>query len=225
MLLPRFDRLAIRLGNVYSDNMTSNANSVNIESGKRGYHHGDLRQALIQAGLTQLKSRSVDEVSLREIARAVGVSATAVYRHFPDKAALLMALCYEGADDLGRLQHRAMAEAGGGKRGFDAVGKAYVRFALANPTLFRLMMSTAPAEDMTTQALEQTSSGMRLLRECIAQLVPEGVSDEDRRIFAIRAWAQVHGLAMLMLDGLIPPSDDLIDRVIDSDVIARNVES
>jgi AcrR family transcriptional regulator len=137
--------LAIRLGNVYSDNMASNANSVNIESEKRGYHHGDLRSALVQAGLDLLKTRAPDAVSLREIARMAGVSATAVYRHFPDKQALLSALCDEGAEDLARLQQAAMAQAGGGRSGFDAVGRTYVRFALANPTLFRLMM-TAPVD-------------------------------------------------------------------------------
>lgn len=194
--------------------MIANDNSVNIEKAKRAYHHGDLRAALVQAGLEQLKSRAVEDVSLREIARTAGVSATAVYRHFPDKAALLLALCMEGNEELGRFQHQAMQVAGGGKAGLDEVGRAYVRFALANPTLFRLMMSTVPAEDMTRQALEQTSSGMRLLRESIAHLTPQDASEEDRRIFAIQAWAHVHGLAMLMLDGLLPASDALIDQVI-----------
>jgi AcrR family transcriptional regulator len=217
--------LAIRLGNVYNDNMTSDDNSVNIKKAKRAYHHGDLRAALVQAGLEQLKSRAVEDVSLREIARSVGVSATAVYRHFPDKAALLLALCLAGTEELGRFQQQAMQAAGGGKTGFDEVGRAYVRFALSNPTLFRLIMSTVPAEDLTKQALEQTTSGMRLLRESIADLAPAGASEEDKRIFAIQSWAHVHGLAMLMLDGLLPASEALIDKVIDSSpIIAKRVQ-
>ena len=72
--------------------MAKNGNSVNIESSGERYHHGDLRRALIKKGMERLRKGAVDELSLREIARSVGVSATAVYRHFPDKAALLSAL-------------------------------------------------------------------------------------------------------------------------------------
>lgn len=196
--------------------MSSKDNSVNIENGKRGYHHGDLRSALVQAGLELLKTRSAEEVSLREIARMVGVSATAVYRHFPDKAALLGALYDEGAAELGRLQFVAMQDAGGGRAGFDAVGRAYVRFALANPTLFRMMMSTRTPFDMLNLPPDRDNAAMQLLRDSIAHLAPEGASEEERRVAALRAWSIVHGLAMLMLDKQVPPEETLIERVIDS---------
>ena len=62
----------------------------------RPYHHGNLRAALIEAGMALLAARALDDLSLREVARAVGVSATAVYRHFPDKGALMAALAAEG---------------------------------------------------------------------------------------------------------------------------------
>ncbi len=65
--------------------MTYNDNSVNIKS----YHHGDLRSALVEEGLRLLAASDAEHLSLREIARNAGVSATAVYRHFPDKEALL----------------------------------------------------------------------------------------------------------------------------------------
>jgi AcrR family transcriptional regulator len=208
--------LAIRLGNVYSDNMTSNANSVNIESEKRGYHHGDLRSALVQAGLDVLKTRAPDAVSLREIARMAGVSATAVYRHFPDKQALLSALCNEGGAELARLQQAAMEQAGGGVAGFDAVGRAYVRFALANPTLFRLMM-TAPVDPCDDdETLAQDVFAKKILMENIAALAPANASPASQRVFALRAWSIVHGLAMLMLDGQVPAEDALIDAIITS---------
>lgn len=196
--------------------MTSNANSVNIESEKRGYHHGDLRSALVQAGLNLLKTRAPDAVSLREIARMAGVSATAVYRHFPDKQALLSALCYEGGAELARLQQAAMEQAGGGVAGFDAVGRAYVRFALANPTLFRLMMTAPvdPCDDDATMA--QDVFAKKILMENIAALAPANASPASQRVFALRAWSIVHGLAMLMLDGQVPAEDALIDAVITS---------
>ena len=196
--------------------MSRKDNSVNIENGKRGYHHGDLRSALVQAGLELLKTRTADEVSLREIARMVGVSATAVYRHFPDKAALLGALCDEGAAELGRLQFAAMHDAGGGRAGFDAVGRAYVRFALANPTLFRMMMTTRTPFDMLNLPPDHDNAAMQLLRDSIAHLAPEGASEEVRRVAALRAWSIVHGLAMLMLDKQVPADQALIESVIDS---------
>lgn len=196
--------------------MASNANSVNIENAKRGYHHGDLRSALVQAGLEMLKTRSADEVSLREIARLVGVSATAVYRHFPDKAALLGALCDEGGRELARLQVEAMQKSGGGRPGFDAVGRAYVRFALDNPTLFRMMMTTRPAVDFLDIQPDRDNSALQLLRENISTLVPAGATPEQRRIAALRAWSIVHGLAMLMLDKQVAVDEAVIDAVIDS---------
>jgi AcrR family transcriptional regulator len=110
---------------------------------KSAYHHGDLRAALIQEGLRLLEERRGDDVGLREVARAAGVSATAVYRHFPDKAALLRALSSEGLARLAEAQRRAFSGAGGGKAGFLATGRAYVAFALANPALFRLAFSSA----------------------------------------------------------------------------------
>lgn len=196
--------------------MSGKDNSVNIENSKRGYHHGDLRVALVQAGLEILKTRSADEVSLREIARMVGVSATAVYRHFPDKAALLGALCDEGGRELARLQVEAMKKSGGGRPGFDAVGRAYVRFALDNPTLFRMMMTTRPAVDFLDIQPDRDNSALQLLRENIAALVPAGASQEQRRIAALQAWSIVHGLAMLMLDNQVPIDEAVIDAVIDS---------
>ena len=76
---------------VYTANMVKNGNTVNIDSSGERYHHGDLRKALIKKGLERLRKGAAETLSLREIARSVGVSATAVYRHFPDKAALLSA--------------------------------------------------------------------------------------------------------------------------------------
>ena len=82
--------------------MIENDNSVNIENEKGRYHHGDLRAALISEGLRLLAIGDVEQLSLRQIARNVGVSPTAVYRHFPDKQALLTALAMEGGAQLRR---------------------------------------------------------------------------------------------------------------------------
>jgi AcrR family transcriptional regulator len=195
--------------------MSSNANTVNIKSPKRAYHHGDLRSALIETGMRLIEFSDADQLSLREVAREVGVSAAAVYRHFPDKGAFLVALAAEGLDRLGAAQTQAAVDAGYGPEGFNASGRTYVRFALKHPALFRMIMSHTPAVDHFAADADDVSSPMRLLRSSVAALAPEGATPEQHRQAALRAWSRVHGLAMLMLDGQIAAEDGLIDAVID----------
>jgi AcrR family transcriptional regulator len=187
--------------------MSVNDNSVNIEN--RGYHHGDLRAALIAEGLRLLAERTVESISLREIARNVGVSATSVYRHFPDKDALMAALAREGLDRLAQAQYAAADAAGGGKPGFAATGRAYVRFALANPALFRLIFAS-PLTPCHGQELE----AFQFLRQNAAAAGGSTLDDPATETRVLFAWSLVHGLAMLMLDRQIPADDALIDRVV-----------
>ncbi|WP_082006658.1 TetR/AcrR family transcriptional regulator [Sphingomonas sp. ERG5] len=182
---------------------------------KKAYHHGDLRAALIDAGLTLLETRTADDLSLREVARAVGVSATAVYRHFPDKGALMAALAADGLARLAVVQHAASDAAGGGVAGFGATGAAYVRFALANPALFRLIFANPASIQLQPKSHEDDA--MAFLR-ANAALLAKGKGG-DAQVIALQAWAIAHGLAMLMLDGQVPVDDTLIDRVIVTDAI------
>jgi AcrR family transcriptional regulator len=191
-------------------------NTVNIKSSTvagKSYHHGDLQDALVTAGMRLLEQRSSEDLALREVAREVGVSATAVYRHFPDKNALLRAIATRGFALMGAMQTAAIAESQGAAA-FAAVGGAYVRFALRHPAVFRLMFSSAPPKDLFSMPLEDLSSPMRKLREYVSALTPATLSDEARKIISIRAWALVHGLAVLALDRVIEMDDALIDQVI-----------
>ena len=174
----------------------------------RSYHHGDLRVALIEAGLATLEGSDAEAISLRELARTVGVSPTAVYRHFPDKKALLAALADAGVAWLGEAQRLASEAAGGGAAGFAATGRAYVRFALAHPALFRLSFTHGGCVAAPTQSSDAAS---QMLRGYAEQF---GGADAER--LTLQAWAVAHGLAMLMLDGRLPPDDALIDRVLDT---------
>ncbi|HPN06859.1 MAG TPA: TetR/AcrR family transcriptional regulator [Hyphomonadaceae bacterium] len=191
--------------------MAKNDNSVNIENAGERYHHGDLRAALIEEALKRLESGPAEALSLREVARNVGVSATAVYRHFPDKAALLDALCAVADERLADAFEKAMAKAKPGRDAFNAMGRAYVRFALANPSLFRQMMSTKPGKGDIP-----ASRGREILARGIADLGGPDASKSVQDIRRLRAWSMVHGLAMLMLDGLIPPDERIIETVVDS---------
>lgn len=175
---------------------------------KAPYHHGDLRSALIEAGLKALETTALADLSLRQLAREVGVSATAVYRHFPDKNALLSALANAGLEQLGRYQQTA-ADAGGTGDAFAATGRAYVRWALANPALFRLIFACK-------DPIGETVFGQSLAARMLQQNAQEATdSPEEARRLVVQAWALVHGLAMLMLDRQLPPDEALIDRVID----------
>lgn len=193
--------------------MTANANSVNIAP-ERAYHHGDLRAALIETGLDMLGESAADELSLRELARRVGVSATAVYRHFPDKRALLTALAFEGYEALGRKQQAASRAAGGGVEGFVAAGVAYVDFATENPALFRLAFTHVSSVLPLDAADAETSLAMQALRDDVEALSPPGTPEPIRRAAALTAWSLVHGLAMLVLDGQVANDRTLIERVV-----------
>ena len=174
----------------------------------RAYHHGDLRTALLAAGLRAIEHTDISDISLRGLAREVGVSATAVYRHFPDKRALLEAMAHEGLAQLGQLQQRAALGAGG--NAFSETGRAYVRFALANPGLFRLVFTHCT---MRADGLPEGNLAADMLLESTARIA--GGDEAAARRIAVQAWALVHGLAMLMLDGQLPADEDLIDKIID----------
>ena len=184
---------------------------------KKSYHHGGLRAALIEAGLTLLETRAADDLGLREVARSVGVSPTAIYRHFPDKRALMVALAEEGLARLAVAQRAASEAAGGGVAGFSATGAAYVRFALANPALFRLIFANSGKGDLLAgQPEDEAFAFLRANATALAKEV-----GGDPQVVALQAWAIAHGLAMLMLDGQVQVDDAMIDHVIDAGVIRK----
>lgn len=174
----------------------------------RSYHHGDLRAALLDAGLAALETQDIGDISLRQLARTAGVSATAVYRHFPDKAALLSALASAGIEQLAAFQQAALA-ARPQDSGFATAGRAYVRWALANPGLFRVVFVHSCPD---TNSVFGDSAAARMLQSYAAEVENDPAQAQQ---LVVQAWALVHGLAMLMLDGQLPPDDALIDRVID----------
>ena len=177
----------------------------------RAYHHGDLRSALIEAGMKALETTDPGEISLRQLAREVGVSATAVYRHFPDKRALLTALADAGLVMLSEAQHAASDAAGGGGAGFAATGRAYVHFAIAHPGLFRLIYTHTGTPDRPQLSDDNPAA---ILLRANAKALSGG--DASERTLLVRSWAIAHGLAMLILDGHLPADDALIEAAMPS---------
>src|SRR5437870_1534103 len=97
------------------------------------YHHGDLPRAMLQEAVRVIQARGVAALALRGVGAALGVSRTALYRHFADKQALLSAVAREGFRTLRKELHEAWVQGGRGREGFEKMGEAYVQFAVAHP--------------------------------------------------------------------------------------------
>lgn len=182
-----------------------------VPAKRGGYHHGDLRSAVIAAGLARLAEGVDADLGLRALARDVGVSPTALYRHFPDKEALLDALAEEGIRRLGAIQAQAWLKAGGGREGFRAIGVTYVRFAHEEPALFRLSFTRRMPVRQESGDVDGSEVAYNLLRAGVREAAP-WAQDPDRA--ALHAWALVHGLAMLVLDQRVPWDEAMVDDVV-----------
>jgi AcrR family transcriptional regulator len=169
--------------------------------------HGDLRNACVVCGLALLEKKGLGAVSLREIARKVGVSPRAPYRHFADKSALLAAMAEEGfrrfAAALGGSRGARGSARGSPRRRLQALGAAYIDFAVAHPHLVALMFGDSfPDRARRFPALEQVALGaFALLDDAVrAALEARGTrrSAATTSLTALSAWALVHGLADLL---------------------------
>jgi AcrR family transcriptional regulator len=181
---------------------------------KRSYHHGDLRQALIDSALEVLAEKGVDAFSLRETARRVGVSPAAYKHHFADTRALLTALAALAFTRLANLLEQACATAG--RKQLDrlkAQAAAYLDFALAEPALFDLMWRT-PLLDLSDPMLaaEKTRAFECLDRVVRGPDAPRVPPDDPAMAPTITCWSLVHGFARLVLDGTLGHDGDARTR-------------
>ena len=162
----------------------------------RPYHHGNLQRALIDAALTAVTEQGPAALSLRDVARRAGVSHAAPTHHFRNKAGLLTAIAAEGWNLLADALEQAQREAG-----FGAQGVAYVLFATRHPAHFAVMR----APDL----LHHDDPSLVVARERAGEQLRKGTSEtdptSDDRGRRLAAWALVHGLASLLLEGNIRP--------------------
>ena len=169
------------------------------------YHHGDLRDALIQAAQEILEAEGLAALSLRGVARRAGVSPAAPYHHFPDKQALLDAVAERGFDALTAAMTTRMDKVSGGAARLDASGIGYVAFAVANPALFGLMFSVVGQNPSPGTSLDLARQrAYAVLQEAVAACSPSGKASADE---CLRLWALVHGIAKLVLEGCVRPAD------------------
>jgi AcrR family transcriptional regulator len=173
---------------------------------KRGYHHGDLRNALVAAAAELAAKGGPASVTIRAAAREVGVTPTAAYRHFAGHEELLKAAKDSALDELNAAMHKEIAARTGkladpvlnalAKLG--ALGKAYISFARAQPGLFRTVFS--PGGSVMPTPGEEASPYLALLH-ALNELVEVGYLPQEHRPMAeLAAWSTVHGLAAL-IDG------------------------
>jgi AcrR family transcriptional regulator len=186
-------------------------------AGKRGYHHGALHSALVEASIALAREGGPDRVILREAARAAGVSHSAAYRHFADREALLAEVSRFARNELAAEMRRRVNRAKDPRNRLRAVGTAYIDFAVAEPGLFRTAFASHPAtsrdaEHNPASAAEnptRTSGAdpFDVLGRVLDEAQAAGLLDPRLRPGAeIGAWSAVHGLAGLLLDGPLPTS-------------------
>jgi len=174
---------------------------------KRAYHHGDLRAALIDAGLDLVAKRGIEALSLRAVARRAQVSHAAPYHHFADKAELLAAVAAAGFDRMVAAIAQATVDHPPRRalESLRAVGVGYLRFAFQHPAIFRLMFRpelTKPAAHLLLQDAQARAFATLLTAIKAAQGAGE-LPGDDPTAPATFAWSAVHGLAVLHGDQVL----------------------
>ncbi|MDH3980132.1 MAG: TetR/AcrR family transcriptional regulator [Gammaproteobacteria bacterium] len=183
------------------------------------YHHGDLQNALLEAAEALLERDGPARLSLREVARAAGVSHAAPYRHFRDKAALLRALSQRGAERLQLTIEDAAARAvQNPEQQLVEAGVAYVHQAVQHPEMSRLMLGDVEQG----HAPAAFAALVRIIREGVAS---GAFRQRDAEELALAAWTAMHGLALLAAAAQLPVSQGAGAQTLDDTVraVARNV--
>lgn len=186
---------------------------------RRGYHHGNLKEALVEAARQLTAERGPHGFTLAETARLAGVSASAPYRHFKDRDALLGELCRRGFAQFGARLGAAASEGG-----LAAMGQAYLAFAREEPGYYGAMFSWSdptPPDDA-----EAKDSPFAALVAAIARSMPETRDRDAARLLALQVWALSHGLAGLERAGLPPPGSGApAPEVVLADAVGRLIRA
>ena len=192
------------------------------------YHHGDLRRAIVRAALEILSETQSAEFSLRELARRAGVSHNAPYKHFADKRELLAAVSTAGFELLTRRMSNEIAKHSNARAQLFAILRAYIQHGEENPALYRLMFGgylrspndARPAIERAAAEKTKALLAATIAKGGLGRAIPNTPRNERKIAGAILAcWSLVHGLTMLLVDGLVGPSkryDKLSDSVVQS---------
>lgn len=173
---------------------------------RKTYHHGDLKNALIKAGVEILSREGIEGLSLRKVAQHAGVSHNAPYSHFPDKQSLIAAISTEGFKQLyNELDAAIVAYPDKPKQQLLEGARAYVQFAMNNIDTFKIMFSGVLEKEKEYPAfVEISQKTFQRLVELVITCQDAGVlRAAPPEMLAVSLWGQIHGIVSLMLEGQI----------------------
>lgn len=177
---------------------------------KHRYHHGNLKEELLTAALQALELESMDRLSLRGLAKTLGVTPTAVYGHFSDKTELLIELRTRGFRQLSESMREASEALPAAHSTEDRVrsyGRAYMDFAVNNPNLFDILFSWTPdLARITPECVEEGCYGEAMLRLALIELLREqghAINDYQAALASFSTWSLVHGISTLLKSGSV----------------------
>jgi len=171
------------------------------------YHHGNLREALIEAGLQMLEYHGVDGLGLRRLARSLDVSQTALYSHFKDKTALMAALAEVGFQQLSLQMIETVTDPTDTKQRVLDLAEGYIAFALKNPSVFSLMFGRELSEMHNYPTLAMTAGKSYALFSAAVTDALKGNEAASPRTTTNALWSLVHGTAVLAVDGKLVVAD------------------
>jgi AcrR family transcriptional regulator len=191
---------------------------------EKAYHHGDLRNALVTAGLEVLREQGAEALNLREVARKAGVSHAAPYRHFADKEALIAAIATDG---FRKLEAHLRKSNDSRKRTTSsrlvALGQAYVQFALKHVDHFRVMFILHRERDAYPELHIASKACFNVLVTTIAEGQAKGdLHEGDPVLLSEIMWSSMHGMSMLLSNGQITLSDLRMNSA--DELVRRHVE-
>ncbi|SAL52710.1 TetR family transcriptional regulator [Caballeronia cordobensis] len=176
------------------------------KSAARPYHHGSLREAMLEAAERILARDGIDGLTLRAAAREAGASHAAPKNHFENVAGLLSELAAVGFRRFERCLTSAAADADTPETRLAAIGRAYVEFAIRFPGLFLLMFRSERLDIDRPNLREAMSAASSVVRVAVgAQPGPHDTLSADGAARLVTAWSLVHGFAMLKIDGRLDP--------------------
>lgn len=202
--------------------LTLNVNIVNIlwynaymkMKKSTSYHHGNLKEALIETALQTIDQEGLDAITLRDITEKLGTSRSAVYRHFASKEVLIIGVIQRGYAQLDELftpifQDRTQSV----QERFEKMGRAYLDFAIEHPNLYRLLFGEnyrQEREEVCDYKDESQATGLYALIGLLLEAQEEGIiARADPMVQAATVWASIHGLASLLIDGHLMMRDNL----------------
>ena len=165
---------------------------------------------MLEEALRTIQGEGVEHLTLRAVGETLGVSRTALYRHFSDKQALLAAVGREGFRMLRLALTAALEQHGRGREGFEAMGLAYVQFAVTHPSHYRVMFGRfIESCSKDAEFVQEAQAAFQVLVDSLVEQQRAGLARPDDPLMLARfIWSVVHGVAMLVIDGQLRGADE-----------------